>query len=78
MTYALPTMFVSAAVTNNRRLYRADYYGMKVWAYTIMVPLPFRYAVNRSYPNARDGGWNSQFEFHSKDSCDKDQAVLEG
>ena len=78
MTYALPTLYLSAAFANNRRLYRASYYGMKVWAYTIAVPLPFRYVVKRSYPRSRDGGWNSPFEFHSTDEFDKDQAVLNG
>ena len=78
MTYALPAMYVSAALVNNRRLYRASYFGMKVWAYTIAVPLPFRYVVKRSYPQASDGSWNSPFEFHSPDAYDKNQAVIDG
>ncbi|MDH5544961.1 MAG: hypothetical protein OEZ43_05175 [Gammaproteobacteria bacterium] len=78
MTYALPAMYVGAALANNRRLYRASYFGMKVWAYTIAVPLPFRYAVQRSYPSASDGGWNSPFEFHSRDAYDRNQAVIDG
>ena len=78
MTYALPTLFVSSALTNNRKLYRASYMGMKVWAYTIFTPIPFRYAVQRSYPNSRSGEINSPFGFHSSDNYDRNQSVLKG
>ena len=78
MTYALPTLFVSSAFTNNRKLYRASYMGMKVWAYTIFTPIPFRYAVQRSYPDSKFGKQNSPYDFHSKDAYNRNQSVLQG
>lgn len=76
MTYALPALHVSAAVANDPRLYRATYLGMKVWAYSIFVPIPFRYAVQRSYPYSKTGEINSPYEFHSPDAHDRNQSVL--
>ena len=78
MTYALPTLFVSSAFANDRKLYRASYMGMKVWAYTIFTPIPFRYAVQRSYPDAKSGEQNSPYDFHSKDNYNRNQSVLQG
>jgi len=78
MTYTLPTLFFSSALTNDRKLYRASYMGMKVWAYTIFTPIPFRYAIQRSYPNSRSGLINSPFGFHSSDDYDRNQSVLKG
>jgi len=76
MTYALPVLHVSAAVANDPRLYRSTYLGMKVWAYSIFVPIPFRYAVQRSYPYSKSGELNSPYEFHSSDHYDRNQSVL--
>lgn len=78
MTYALPVIYVSAAAINDDRLYRASLLGMKVWAYSILVPIPFRYFVQRSYPYDRDGRLNSPFDFHSGDDFDRNQSVLKG
>jgi len=78
MTHALPIMHVSAAVANDYKLYRASLLGMKVWVYSILVPIPFRYAVQRSYPYNKKGELNSPYDFHSGDDFDKNQSVLKG
>ena len=78
MSYALPVIHVAAAFRNDSRLYRASFLGMKVWAYSILVPIPFRYVVQRSYPYDRNGELNSPFDFHSNDDFNRDQSVLKG